>query len=43
MQMRLAKAIENLQNNLLFYPCDKATNSQTAFHHEIQAMRDQDL
>lgn len=43
MQIRLAKAIENFQNNLLSYPRDKPTHSQTTFHHEIQAMRDQDL
>lgn len=42
MQMRLAKAIENFQN-FLSNPHDKATHSQAAFHHEIQAMRDQDL
>lgn len=39
MQKRLAKAIENFPNNLLSYPPDKPTHSQTAFHHEIQAMR----
>lgn len=43
MQMRLAKAIENFQNNLLSYPYGKATHSQTAFCHEIQAIRDQGL
>lgn len=43
MQMRLVKGIENFRNNLLSYPYGKATHSQTAFHYEIQAMRDQGL
>lgn len=33
--IRLAKTIEDLQNNLLSCPRDNATNTQSAFHHEI--------